>query len=314
MSETTTAVATKSKDGIKQIDFKKKASEYLTAMGMTLPDKYKTMFLELAQAYGLNPFKREIYAVGYGNNFNVITGYEVYLKRAERTGVFDGYETSWQDDANGNIRSCTCTVYRKDRNHPTKQTVFFSEYVQNTQIWKSKPHTMIEKVAIAQAFRKAFPDELGGMPYTAEEVSNVIEETHAEVIASNPPEQTAQQQSVQAVQTQVVQQPSSEEVDKFNTFISKKDFTNAAAYVAELAKKYPKLDFSTYYKTINDGKEMQNAVAEMSKMKDAFTAEELAKIKDTWKTDWRKAIADMKTEYEAKSKQQIEQKTDEDPF
>lgn len=313
MSETTTAVATKSKAEIKQIDFTKKASEYLTAMGMTLPDKYKTMFLELAQAYGLNPFKREIYAVGYGNNFNVITGYEVYLKRAERTGVFDGYETSWQDDANGNIRSCTCTVYRKDRNHPTKQTVFFAEYVQNTQIWKTKPHTMIEKVAIAQAFRKAFPDELGGMPYTAEEVSNVIEETHAEVIASNPPAQTAQQQQpVQTVQAQVMQ-PTTDEIATFNNFISNKDFANAAANVAELAKKYPKLDFSAYYKTINDGKEMQDAVAEMGKMKDAFTSEELAKIKETWKTDWRKAIANMKAEYEAKSKQQTSA-SDEAPF
>lgn len=271
MSETTTAVATKSKAEIKQIDFTKKASEYLTAMGMTLPDKYKTMFLELAQAYGLNPFKREIYAVGYGNNFNVITGYEVYLKRAERTGVFDGYETSWQDDANGNIRSCTCTVYRKDRNHPTKQTVFFTEYVQNTQIWKNKPHTMIEKVAIAQAFRKAFPDELGGMPYTAEEVSNVIEETHAEVIASNPPAQTAQQQqTVQTVQAQVVEskkpqqqvqqtqnpnEPTNAEKRKVFNYIQSNDFENATKEVNILKAKYASSDFKKMSEVLQNAKD-----------------------------------------------------------
>lgn len=311
-----TEVAKKEKNAVQVVDFTAKATEYLTAMGLQLPDKHKKMFVELSQAYGLNPFKREIYAVGYGNNFNVITGYEVYLKRAERTGLLDGYETNWEEDANGSIKSCTCTVYRKDRQHPTKQKVYFAEYNLGTAIWKSKPHTMIEKVAIAQAFRKAFPDELGGMPYTAEEMSdNNVVEVNAEVVATNPihtPQTVQQQQPVQTVQTQVMQ-PTDNEKATFNNFISNKDFANAAANVAELAKKYPKLDFSAYYKTINDGKEMQEAVAEMGKMKDAFTTEELAKIKDTWKNDWRKAIADMKAEYEAKLKQKTSA-SDEAPF
>ena len=189
------------KNSVQVIDFTAKATEYLTAMGLQLPEKHKKMFVELSQAYGLNPFKREIYAVGYGNNFNVITGYEVYLKRAERTGLLDGYETNWEEDANGGIKSCTCTVYRKDRQHPTKQKVYFSEYNLGTAIWKSKPHTMIEKVAIAQAFRKAFPDELGGMPYTAEEMSeqNIVD-VNAEVIETNPiPTPQTVQQSKQSV-------------------------------------------------------------------------------------------------------------------
>ena len=37
-------------------------------------------------------------------------------------------------------------------------------------MWASKPYTMIKKVAIAQGFRLAFPDEIGGMPYTADEL------------------------------------------------------------------------------------------------------------------------------------------------
>lgn len=190
---------------VQVVDFTVKATEYLTAMGLQLPEKHKKMFIELSQAYGLNPFKREIYAVGYGDKFNVITGYEVYLKRAERTGLLDGYETNWEEDANGNIKSCTCAVYRKDRQHPTKQKVYFSEYNLGTAIWKSKPHTMIEKVAIAQAFRRAFPDELGGMPYTAEEMSEQsIVDANAEVIETNPiPTQQTVQQPKQPVQQQV---------------------------------------------------------------------------------------------------------------
>lgn len=184
-----TEVKKTEKNAIQVIDYNAKALEYLTAMGLQLPEKHKKMFVELAKGYGLDPFKREIYAVGYGNNFNVITGYEVYLKRAERTGLLDGYETEWEEEGSV-IRSCTCTVYRKDRQHPTKQKVYFSEYNLGTAIWKSKPHTMIEKVAIAQAFRKAFPDELGGMPYTREEMD--IIETTAEVIETKPAQQPTQ--------------------------------------------------------------------------------------------------------------------------
>ena len=72
-------------------DFKAKATEWLKNMGTQLPPAQTAQFLELCQAYKLNPFKREIYAVGYGNKFNIITGYEVYLKRAERTGKLNGW-------------------------------------------------------------------------------------------------------------------------------------------------------------------------------------------------------------------------------
>ena len=38
------------------------------------------------------------------------------------------------------------------------------------KVWREKPGTMLKKVAIAQAFRLAFPDEMGSLPYTAEEM------------------------------------------------------------------------------------------------------------------------------------------------
>ena len=37
-------------------------------------------------------------------------------------------------------------------------------------MWSEKPRTMLKKVCIAQAFRLCFPVELGGMPYTADEL------------------------------------------------------------------------------------------------------------------------------------------------
>jgi hypothetical protein len=37
-------------------------------------------------------------------------------------------------------------------------------------MWNTKPHVMLEKVAIGTAFRRAFPTDMGGMPYTTEEI------------------------------------------------------------------------------------------------------------------------------------------------
>ena len=43
---------------------------------------------------------------------------------------------------------CSCIVHRKDRNHPIGSTVFLREYSQNNAMWNTKPHVMLEKVAI----------------------------------------------------------------------------------------------------------------------------------------------------------------------
>lgn len=57
---------------------------------------------------------------------------------------------------------------------PMMLTVAFDEYVgrksngEVNQRWRTKPASMIRKVAIVQALREAFPEDLGGM-YTAEE-------------------------------------------------------------------------------------------------------------------------------------------------
>lgn len=155
-------------------DYKKIAADYLKSMGMRLPDKYAAQFIDVAQAYGLNPIKREIYAVGYGDNWNVITGYEVYLKRAERTGKLDGWKCTV--DGQGNSMRATITIYRKDWTHEFCHTVLFGECAQRKKdgnlngMWAKMPSFMLKKVAIAQGFRLCFSDELGGMPYTGDEL------------------------------------------------------------------------------------------------------------------------------------------------
>ena len=53
-----------------------------------------------------------------------------------------------------------CTVHRKDR--AITKRVSLSEYSTGKSLWATKPGTMIEKVAITQAHRDAFPSIFAG--------------------------------------------------------------------------------------------------------------------------------------------------------
>lgn len=175
-------------------------NSYLDAQGITskLTKPEKEMFKNIAKSFGLNPFKREIYCNVYGEGqyrqLSIITGYEVYLKRAERTGLLDG----WKAETTGSVQNgdlkATVTIYRKDRTHPFVWEVLYSECVQRTKtgavtkFWEKASH-MTKKVAISQGFRLFFPDELGGMPYTADEMPDHTEDiSHVEVVEPQPTE------------------------------------------------------------------------------------------------------------------------------
>lgn len=158
-----------------------KLQEFLKIAGVAqkLTEEERKNFVEIAQAYGLNPFKREIYCTSYGEGqyrtTSIITGYEVYIKRAERTGKLDGWNV--EVSGSGNETKAVITIYRKDWKQPFKHEVFYSECVQVSKktgqpnaIWAKMPRFMVKKVAIAQGFRLCFSDELGGMPYTSDEL------------------------------------------------------------------------------------------------------------------------------------------------
>ena len=166
-----------------------KITEYMDAFNIAnqLNDNEKKQFIEVAIAYNLNPFKREIYCVPYEANakkadgswgkerkLSIITGYEVYLKRAERVGSLDGWETVIEGE--GDSMKAVLTIHRKNWSHPFKHEVYFNETAKKDKegnpqsMWKTMPKFMLKKVAIAQGFRMAFPDEFGGMPYAAEEL------------------------------------------------------------------------------------------------------------------------------------------------
>ncbi len=148
----------------------------------------KNSYLQIAKAFNLNPFKREIHVSKYGGQMSIITGYEVYIKRAERTGQLDGWSVATEGTVDGKDLKAVVTIHRKDRSHPFVWEAIYAEYVQlkdgkPNKFWQ-KATTMIKKVAISQAFRLCFSDELGGMPYTQDELSEVTEDVPATVTTS----------------------------------------------------------------------------------------------------------------------------------
>lgn len=171
--------------------------EYLDVMGISpkLEEKEKIQFLNIAKTFGLNPFKREIFCTVYGSGeykqLSIITGYEVYIKRAERSGQLDGWHATTTGSVATNDLKAIVTIYRKDRQHPFVWEVFYEECVQKTKagavtkFWE-KANFMTKKVAISQAFRLCFSDELGGMPYTSDEMPQQTEDISHELVNNAP--------------------------------------------------------------------------------------------------------------------------------
>jgi phage recombination protein Bet len=158
-----TALAKREEFTISMDDVKK-----YVAPGAT--DKELFVFMGVAKSYGLNPLKREIHFVKYGQNpGQVIVGYESYIKRAERTTLLDGWKV-WIADIGKPEERAIIEIRRKDFSQPFTWEVYRKEFDKGQANWKSMPTFMLKKVAIAQGFRLAFPSEIGGMPYIPEEL------------------------------------------------------------------------------------------------------------------------------------------------
>jgi len=130
---------------------------------------------EMVKAFGPD---RVTVAIDVDRNEKMPSGYEVYIKRAERTGKLNGWEAGVrkeEGDAVGWVK-----IYRKDWEHPFIHEVYFKEVAQYrkdgalTDFWARSPRFQLKKVAISQGFRLCFPDELGGMPYTSDELPDAM--------------------------------------------------------------------------------------------------------------------------------------------
>ena len=226
--------------------------EYLDVMGITpkLEEKEKSQFLNIAKTFGLNPFKREIFCTVYGSGeykqLSIITGYEVYIKRAERSGQLDGWNAITIGSVATNDLKAVVTIYRKDRQHPFVWEVFYDECVQKTKagvvtkFWE-KANFMTKKVGISQAFRLCFSDELGGMPYTSDEmpqqeVTQDIPHEVVEIIEDPKPPVKLNQIQVDKISNSTI-----EEIEKYLNLVEEGKVTMTQVQVLNLEDKLTEL-------------------------------------------------------------------------
>ena len=122
-----------------------------TAFRSNATDAQFNVLMIVANQYGLNPFTREIYAFPDKNNgITPVVGVDGWARIINSHPQFDGME--FTSDA----ESCTCKIYRKDRNHPTIVTEYLEECKRPTQPWNSHPRRMLRHKAMIQAARLAF--------------------------------------------------------------------------------------------------------------------------------------------------------------
>lgn len=113
-------------------------------------------FLLVAKEYRLNPLTKEIYAFpAKGGGIIPVVSIDGWISLVNSHPSCDGFNFSWEQDADGAPISCTCTMYRKDRSHPVIVTEYYAECVRPTDPWKMK-HRMLRHKAMIQAARYAF--------------------------------------------------------------------------------------------------------------------------------------------------------------
>lgn len=137
--------ATKLLDTLKQTVFKEASDAELAAL------------VVVANEFGLNPFLKEIHAFkGKGGGIVPVVGVDGWNKLLLRQPDFDGIEFEMLDDDQGQVYSCTATVYVKTRTRPIKVTEYFAECFRPTDPWKQMPRRMMRHKALNQASRLAF--------------------------------------------------------------------------------------------------------------------------------------------------------------
>lgn len=192
----TVAVVHDGRMGQEQLDLLKRT------LATDLSNDEFSLFAQVCQRTGLDPFMKQIYAVkrGSGNSRKMVlqVGIDGYRLIADRTGKYAGsddgeFEGTTKCENKDVPAMARVTVWKLVGNLRVafSASARWAEYYPGEggigAMWRKMPHVMLAKVAEALALRKAFPAELSGL-YTQEEMdqaSDVVDvpstqhETHA---------------------------------------------------------------------------------------------------------------------------------------
>jgi len=181
-------------------------------------DEEVVLFMKLCEAQKLNPFRKDVYLIKFNDEpASLVVSKDVFIRRAQKSGLCNGWRAGIvvrHDNGSIEFREGTLTlenetliggwaeVFRKDWQVPLKITVSLSEYLrrrkdgQPMRSWQQMPATMIRKVALEQALREAFMEELQGL-YGIEEMSDPEVENKPAIVVQPEEVEQAEDQKVQ---------------------------------------------------------------------------------------------------------------------
>jgi phage recombination protein Bet len=149
------------------------------SFGSPLTAAQLAYFAEVCKRTGLDPFRKQIYAVVRGGKMVIQTGIDGFRAIAQRSGVYEGQGTpmwcgpdgQWRDAwlEKGPPSAARVTVYRRGFREAIVAVARYQSYAQDN-LWNKMPEVMLSKCAEALALRKAFPEDLSGL-YTADEMA-----------------------------------------------------------------------------------------------------------------------------------------------
>lgn len=171
-----------------------------------ITDQEAVFFMNTCKSQKLNPtVNGEVYLIKYskGAPAQMVIGKDAYMRRA-----FDNPDYLFKNDGITVLRGnevhqkegcclypgetliggwCRVTYLRGGKERTAFKEVALSEYNSGMANWKSKPSLMINKVAISQCVREAFPKDYEGL-YSEEEMiaSGAIKQGEIDVEASAP--------------------------------------------------------------------------------------------------------------------------------
>ena len=169
-----------------KVDYEAQAKNYLQAKNINLNDNELQQFILISQAYGLNPFKNEIYAVKYVGKyktiFNVVVSYQVILSVATRHSDYGGVEIEYYSGNKPILRFTKDTpdlwaiikIYKYVNGNRllnnTSRIDYANDYKQqrNNSFAQDYFTAWCEKLAYVSIIRKTYPTETQGM-YIADE-------------------------------------------------------------------------------------------------------------------------------------------------
>lgn len=185
-------------------------------------DAQMMALLVVANEYGLNPFLKEIYAFPTkGGGITPMVGYDGWVRLVQSQPSYngeelvDGYDSDPGKDGNPRGYYYDCTMWRKDRDRPTKIREYHNENYRNTDPWNQMPNRMTRNRAYIQCARMCFgfggiydpeegerianamaidvtPVETRGKPMTqAPRAKQIAQETAPQQSESPPPEASA---------------------------------------------------------------------------------------------------------------------------